>query len=100
MARAVAAPFRDSGVHVIGFGVCYPNAYADRMMKAFCTHPNVGAVRLEGRTTLDELSGEIYQLTLAVANDRHTASEELGHQEFVLTYKTFKPTGPACQPSS
>ena len=26
------------------------------------------------------------------------ASEELGHQEFVLTYKTFEPSGPACLP--
>lgn len=46
VARAIAAPFGDSGVHVIGFGGCYPNAYADRMMKALCTHPNVGAVLL------------------------------------------------------
>ncbi len=46
VARAIAAPFGDSGVHVIGFGGCYPNAYADRMMKALCTHPNVGAVML------------------------------------------------------
>jgi altronate hydrolase len=24
----------------------------------------------------------------------------LGHQEFILTYKTFEPVGPACLPSS
>ncbi len=51
---------------------------------------------LEDRTTLDALGREIYQRTLDVANGRTTASEELGHQEFVLTYKTFEPTGPSC----
>ena len=45
VARGVAAPFGEN-VHVIGFGGCYPNDYADRMMKALCTHPNVGAVLL------------------------------------------------------
>jgi altronate hydrolase len=24
----------------------------------------------------------------------------LGHQEFILTYKTFEPVGPACLPAS
>lgn len=55
---------------------------------------------LEGLTTLDELGREIYQFALAVSNGRPTASEELGHQEFVLTYKTFDPGGPSCHPSS
>lgn len=55
---------------------------------------------LEGRATLDDLGREIYQLALAVANGQTTASEELGHQEFVLTYKTFEPTGPSCHPAS
>ncbi len=55
---------------------------------------------LEGLTSLDDLGREIYQFTLAVANGRATASEELGHQEFVLTYKTFEPGGPSCHPSS
>ena len=44
VARAIAAPFEDEGVQLIGFPGCYPNAYAQRMMEAFCTHPNVGAV--------------------------------------------------------
>jgi altronate hydrolase len=46
VARAIANPFHDRGVHLIGFGGCYPNAYADRMMRNLCTHPNVGAVLL------------------------------------------------------
>ena len=44
VARAIATPFEDDGVQLIGFPGCYPNAYAQRMMEAFCTHPNVGAV--------------------------------------------------------
>ncbi len=55
---------------------------------------------LEGLTTLDDLGREIYQITLEVANGRTTASEELGHQEFVLTYKTFEPAGPSCHPAA
>jgi altronate hydrolase len=46
VAREVAAHFRNQPVHVIGFGGCYPNAYADKMMNALCTHPNVGAALL------------------------------------------------------
>ena len=44
VARAIATPFEDDGAQLIGFPGCYPNAYAQRMMEAFCTHPNVGAV--------------------------------------------------------
>lgn len=44
VARAIATPFEDEGVQLIGFPGCYPNAYAQAMMEAFCTHPNVGAV--------------------------------------------------------
>ncbi|MHB2168912.1 UxaA family hydrolase [Alsobacter sp. R-9] len=46
VAREIAQPLREQGVHVIGFPGCYPNAYAERMMEALCTHPNVGAVLL------------------------------------------------------
>jgi altronate hydrolase len=46
VAREVAVRFRDRPVHLIGFPGCYPNAYADRMMRQLCTHPNVGAVLL------------------------------------------------------
>jgi altronate hydrolase len=49
VARAIVAAFDDDAavpVHLIGFPGCYPNAYADRMMKQLATHPNVGAVLL------------------------------------------------------
>ena len=46
VAREIAYPFRTRGVHLIGFGGCYPNEYAARMMRQLCTHPNVGGVLL------------------------------------------------------
>lgn len=46
VARAIATPFTDHGAQLIGFPGCYPNTYAQDMMEALCTHPNVGAVLL------------------------------------------------------
>ncbi len=54
---------------------------------------------LEGRGTLAEVGAEIYDQALRVAAGEPTRSETLGHQEFVLTYKSFEPAGPACFPS-
>ncbi|EKS67287.1 MULTISPECIES: UxaA family hydrolase [Caballeronia] len=55
---------------------------------------------LEGRATLDEVGREIVDVTVAVAAGAASKSEALGHQEFILTYKTFEPVGPACLPSA
>ena len=46
VAREIAAPFGEQDVHVIGFPGCYPNSYAETMMRRLCTHPNVGAALL------------------------------------------------------
>jgi len=46
VAREVVFPSREQGVHLLGFPGCYPNAYAHRMLKQLCTHPNVGAALL------------------------------------------------------
>lgn len=46
VAHEIAAPFREHGVHLVGFGGCYPNAYAFRMLEKLGTHPNVGGVLL------------------------------------------------------
>ncbi|MEO8133470.1 MAG: UxaA family hydrolase [Betaproteobacteria bacterium] len=48
VAREIAVHFREQSppVHLIGFPGCYPNRYAERMMRQLCTHPNVGAVLL------------------------------------------------------
>ena len=58
---------------------------------------NAGRV-IEGRGTLAEVGAEIVELVREVAGGRQTASEQMGHQEFVLTYKSFEPVGPACLP--
>lgn len=55
---------------------------------------------LEGRASLDDVGHEIHDLVLRVANGEQTRSEALGHQEFILTYKSFEPLGPACFPSA
>lgn len=54
---------------------------------------------LEGRATLPEVGREIFDLVGRVANGAPTKSEALGHQEFILTYKSFAPLGPACLPA-
>lgn len=46
VAREIVTHFKGQPVHLIGFGGCYPNAYADRMLHQLCTHPNVGGVLL------------------------------------------------------
>jgi altronate hydrolase len=51
---------------------------------------------LEGRATLDEVGREIVALIERVASGERTASEALGHQEFIMGYKQFEPIGPSC----
>jgi altronate hydrolase len=55
---------------------------------------------LAGAVGLDEVGAEIRDLVLDLANGKRTKSEELGHQEFILTYKSFEPIGPACLPAA
>jgi len=58
---------------------------------------DAGAV-LTGAKTLDAVADEIYTAVCAVAQGTPSKSEALGHQEFILTYKSFEPAGPACLP--
>ena len=46
VARQIAMPYGDRDVHVIGFPGCFPNEYAQRVMEALATHPNVGGAVL------------------------------------------------------
>ncbi len=46
VAREIQTPFREKGVHLIGFPGCYPNAYADKIMRQLVTHPNVAGALL------------------------------------------------------
>lgn len=58
---------------------------------------NAGRIISEG-ATVDEVGREILALVERVAAGERTKSEELGHTEFILTYKSFEPIGPACLP--
>ncbi|WP_232305570.1 UxaA family hydrolase [Gilvimarinus polysaccharolyticus] len=58
---------------------------------------NAGRI-LTGEASLDVVGDEIYRTVLAVAGGQRSVSEALGHQEFILTYKSFEPIGPACLP--
>jgi altronate hydrolase len=58
---------------------------------------NAGRV-LTGEATLEQVGREIVDLVLQVANGAPSRSEDLGHQEFILTYKQFEPSGPGCFP--
>jgi altronate dehydratase large subunit len=58
---------------------------------------NAGKI-LRLQATVDEVGREIYQKVIDVASGEQSCSEALGHQEFVLTYKSFEPIGPACLP--
>ncbi|WP_029041432.1 UxaA family hydrolase [Cucumibacter marinus] len=58
---------------------------------------NAGRV-LTGEADLAEVGDEIYGLILALAAGEKSKSEALGHTEFILTYKSFEPIGPACLP--
>jgi altronate dehydratase large subunit len=55
---------------------------------------------LEGKASLDDVGSEIRDLVVSLAQGGRTKSEELGHQEFILTYKSFEPLGPACLPAA
>lgn len=58
---------------------------------------NAGSI-LRG-SSLDDIAGEIYQQVFSIASGQNSKSEALGHTEFILTYKTFDPIGPACLPA-
>ena len=58
---------------------------------------NAGKI-LSGEASLDQVGDEIFELVKDIASGAKSKSEELGHTEFILTYKTFEPIGPACLP--
>jgi altronate hydrolase len=47
---------------------------------------------------LDEIGQEILDQVAEVACGAPSKSEALGHQEFIMTYKSFAPKGPSCLP--
>ena len=55
---------------------------------------------LEGRATIDDVADELMDAIHRTAAGHPTASERLGHREFVLTYKSSEPAGPSCLPTA
>jgi altronate dehydratase large subunit len=69
------------------------------MYRAMAEDMDINAGRvLEGTASLQEVGQEIYDRVKSVAAGDQTQSERLGHTEFLLTYKSFEPIGPACLP--
>lgn len=58
---------------------------------------NAGRI-LRSEASIDEVGHEIRDLVVSLGEGARTRSEELGHQEFILTYKSFEPLGPSCLP--
>ena len=58
---------------------------------------NAGRIINQG-AAVEEIGDEIFNLVEDVATGTKTVSEEMGHSEFILTYKKFEPIGPSCLP--
>ena len=59
---------------------------------------NAGTIA-DGVETIEQVGERILDAIVAAASGQTTRSETLGHQEFVLGYKTYEPIGPACLPA-
>jgi altronate hydrolase len=57
-----------------------------------------GGTIADGLETVEEVGRRIVRAVIALASGERSRSEALGHQEFVLSYKTYEPAGPACLP--
>jgi altronate dehydratase large subunit len=57
-----------------------------------------GGTIADGEETIEQVGRRIVAKVVAMASGEMSRSEALGHQEFVLTYKTYEPIGPACLP--
>jgi altronate dehydratase large subunit len=57
-----------------------------------------GGTIADGEETIEQVGVRIVAKVVAMASGEMSRSEALGHQEFVLTYKTYQPIGPACLP--
>jgi altronate hydrolase len=57
-----------------------------------------GGTIADGLETIAQVGERIFEKMIALASGEQSKSEALGHQEFVLGYKTYEPLGPACFP--
>lgn len=59
---------------------------------------NAGLI-VEGKARIEDVGSTILEHLRAVVSGQPSKSEGLGHQEFVMTYKSFEPAGPSCFPA-
>jgi altronate hydrolase len=57
-----------------------------------------GGTIADGLETVAQVGEQIVAKVVSLASGEMSKSEALGHQEFVLNYKTYEPAGPACLP--
>jgi altronate dehydratase large subunit len=57
-----------------------------------------GGTIADGLETVEDVGRHVVEAVVAAASGTPTKSEALGHQEFVLAYKTYEPLGPGCLP--
>jgi altronate dehydratase large subunit len=57
-----------------------------------------GGTIADGLETVAQVGERILAKVVSLASGELSKSEALGHQEFVLNYKTYEPAGPACLP--
>ena len=57
-----------------------------------------GGTIADGVETVDDVADRIVAQVVSLASGNPSKSEQLGHQEFALSYKTYEPAGPACLP--
>jgi altronate dehydratase large subunit len=57
-----------------------------------------GGTIADGLETIADVGERILAKVVSLASGELSRSEALGHQEFVLNYKTYEPAGPACLP--
>ena len=58
---------------------------------------NAGTIA-DGAEDVGQVGERILARIVEVASGTPSRSEALGHQEFVLNYKTYEPLGPSCLP--
>ena len=74
----------------------YALSNSEAGVKIVARSPDLQAAIIELHKGHGPKKFKIYQKILETASGKQTVSEELGHQEFVIIYKTFEPLGPNC----
>ena len=103
VAREICLPFRNDSVHLIGFGGCAPNEYAETLMKAICTHPNVAGTLIVSLGCENFSKDELYSVIENSGRAGHVVTiQEMGGTECSISegQSWLKATLPSLQGTS